>query len=400
MVVPLRPFLPFGTASRGLRVGRVLSVGVLAVACLALCPKPAFAVSWGRVGTIDSATATNDALCWWNSTGAGTLECSSTNPYIVGGFLGIGTAAPQNTLDVYGTGLHIGSGVPSATLYNLYNNGGTLTWNGSPVATGTSNVTASGTANYLPKFTGATTLGTSVLYQSGSNVGIGTSSPGSALQVAGSAAIGYATSTTGPSNGLAVNGFSGFGTVSPNTQIEVNYTQNSLEWLATLTDPANNASIGYGPGIKFKNSSYSNSNESNKWFGIAGVAGANWSAQTDLVFYGTSDSASVAPSEIMRITGGGNVGIGTTSPLSKLSISGNLALGSYGGGATAAAAPSNGLIVSGNVGIGTTTTPTGVTAAVNGVVQVAGTGSEPCTTAQVGSMRYNPGGYFEICTYP
>lgn len=63
-------------------------------------------------------------------------------------------------------------------------------------------------------------------------------------------------------------------------------------------------------------------------------------------------------------------------------------------------APTNGLIVEGVVGIGTTTAPTGVTAAIDGVAQVAGTGSEPCTSAQDGSMRYNQAGdYFEICTY-
>jgi len=48
---------------------------------------------------------------------------------------------------------------------------------------------------------------------------------------------------------------------------------------------------------------------------------------------------------------GGNVGIGTTAPLSKLDVNGGLAVGSYAG---TSAAPSNGLIVSGNVGIGTT----------------------------------------------
>jgi hypothetical protein len=93
---------------------------------------------------------------------------------------------------------------------------------------------------------------------------------------------------------------------------------------------------------------------------------------------------------------GSNVGVGTTSPGSKLQVNGGAAIG-Y---STSAAAPANGLAVSGNVGVGTTTTPTGVTASINGVVQVAGTGSEPCTAAQVGSMRYNPSGYFEMCTYP
>lgn len=55
----------------------------------------------------------------------------------------------------------------------------------------------------------------------------------------------------------------------------------------------------------------------------------------------------------------------------------------------------------GNVGIGTATPASDVKADINGVVKVAGTGSEPCTAAQVGSIRYNPtGNYFELCSYP
>ncbi len=54
----------------------------------------------------------------------------------------------------------------------------------------------------------------------------------------------------------------------------------------------------------------------------------------------------------MTIDADGNVGIGVTSPLSKLDVSGGVAIGSYAGSSVA---PTNGLIVSGNVGIGTTT---------------------------------------------
>ncbi|MBU0535301.1 tail fiber domain-containing protein [Patescibacteria group bacterium] len=48
---------------------------------------------------------------------------------------------------------------------------------------------------------------------------------------------------------------------------------------------------------------------------------------------------------------GGNIGIGTTAPKNKLDVFGAMAIGSYAGVNTA---PSNGMIISGNVGIGTT----------------------------------------------
>lgn len=52
--------------------------------------------------------------------------------------------------------------------------------------------------------------------------------------------------------------------------------------------------------------------------------------------------------EHIRINPSGNVGIGNTSPSSKLEVTGNVAIG------YTSAAPTNGMIVNGNVGIGTT----------------------------------------------
>jgi hypothetical protein len=51
---------------------------------------------------------------------------------------------------------------------------------------GLSRITGSGTTNYVPKFTGSTALGNSVIYDDGTNIGIGTTSPGNKLQVSGS----------------------------------------------------------------------------------------------------------------------------------------------------------------------------------------------------------------------
>ena len=48
-----------------------------------------------------------------------------------------------------------------------------------------------GTTNYVPLWTGTNTLGTSAIYQSGSSVGIGTTSPGAALEVRSNSSTGW-----------------------------------------------------------------------------------------------------------------------------------------------------------------------------------------------------------------
>lgn len=55
---------------------------------------------------------------------------------------------------------------------------------------------------------------TNILYWNATSVGIGTTTPGSAFQVNGNAAIGYSASTVAPANGLLVSGPVGIGTTT------------------------------------------------------------------------------------------------------------------------------------------------------------------------------------------
>ena len=127
---------------------------------------------------------------------------------------------------------------------------------------------ASGTTNYVSKFTGTTTLGNSQIFDNGTNVGIGTVSPTSKLQVLGT---GRAFNVSSSTDQVAASFGCGSGAVS---------------------------TIGfYGLG---------SSNDYNVRIG------ANLEA---LVMY-------AGDTERMRIAFGGNVGIGTSAPGSKLNIEG------------------------------------------------------------------------------
>ncbi len=72
-------------------------------------------------------------------------------------------------------------------------------------STSTPVVFGQGSSNFIPIWTGGSTLGNSVMFQSGGNVGVGTTSPGSALDVVsgGSTAVrGISFGTAGFANGV------------------------------------------------------------------------------------------------------------------------------------------------------------------------------------------------------
>jgi len=177
------------------------------------------------------------------------------------------------------------------------------------VGGGGGSIAGSGTTNYVPKFTSSTAIGNSQIFDNGTSVGIGTTSPGNKVDI-------FTTNRT------ALN--------TVGSGLNVNYNGSTTGEFATI-------------GFSWASSL---GNISTQW-GM-GMVGTNFGAGTAALNLFTNGA------ERMRITDNGNVGIGTTSPVSRLDV--NKPSQSAGG-----TTPSGALLVSN-------------TAAGNGVLEL-GTGS-------------------------
>lgn len=107
----------------------------------------------------------------------------------------------------------------------------------------------------------------------------------------------------------------GVGTSSPLSKLHISTNEDAISWNLILNNSRNSSTVsGYGAGIKFKNSG---NHEDWKWSGIASVQEGSWSNSTGLVLYADAK-------ESMRIRYNGNVGIGTTTPIEKLEVNGTI----------------------------------------------------------------------------
>jgi len=157
----------------------------------------------------------------------------------------------------------------------------------------TNPVTGTGTTNRLPKFTGATSLGDSQIFDNGTNVGIGTTSPTSLLDVRGTIRAGHVLQLQ-----------YGAGTYGTNVTV------------LALRDSTPDPSTQFFNGLQYNNSSGFTELKSSST--LSQDYTANFIINSK-VWNGTG----YTNTERMRITSAGNVGIGTTSPNSLLQI-GNL----------------------------------------------------------------------------
>ncbi|MEI8192173.1 MAG: hypothetical protein WCI75_20905, partial [candidate division NC10 bacterium] len=193
-------------------------------------------------------------------------------------------------------------------------------------------------------------------------VGVGTISPLSRLSVGGGAAIGtYAGANAAPSNGLIVSGRAGVGTTSPLLRLDARGV-NAKAATASFENIIEAASSDATDPLTLRMGIKTDAAPGNRYGGI------------EVDDAGTKVNLALQPT-------GGNVGIGTINPLSKLGVYGGAAIGS--GYAGTYAAPSTGLIVQGKVGIGSTNP------AYNLEVKTTSNWQVDTTNASYVSWRYN-----------
>ena len=160
-------------------------------------PKAASSFAWVTGETTPAQTGNTHNVLINDS--AGTILTS--------GSVGVGTS-PAYKLDVSGTGNF--TGTVNVATPTTGTNAATKAYVDTAIASVTS--TISGTANYLPIFTGSNAIGNSAIYQTGGNVGIGTTNPVHKLQVTGDGLILTTTDYAAGSAGSSLNVYPNSGT--------------------------------------------------------------------------------------------------------------------------------------------------------------------------------------------
>jgi hypothetical protein len=191
-----------------------------------------------------------------------------------------GTSGSSGTSGSAGTAGSSGTSGASFVTGSTYNV--TSSWaNSASYFSGVSN----GTINYVAKFTGANTIGSSSIFESGSNVGIGTSSPSAKLDIG-------STASAGTLSGLIFSG--------------LNSTSTKADYVKMSGVVEFNVAASEGGGYKIQvlqQGAYKDSI----------VASGITNNSTNYLALSTTNEA-------VRITSTGNVGIGTTSPLATLDV--------------------------------------------------------------------------------
>lgn len=292
---------------------------------------------WGR-----------DADIVFNTTTSGTTRMVITN----GGNVGIGTTGPTQKLMVGGSIRVTGGYYDSSN--SIGSNGQVLASTGTGTAwinVGGGTVNGSGTVNYLSKWTGTTLLGDSQLFDNGTNVGVGTATPAAKLDVSGNVRAAAALISQGGNNswtGAAIfmdwqstYGRIGAYNYATSAWMPISLNDNSIY----ITGANGNVGLGTtAPGVKLEVAGGIRATTSSGQIDVDPTSGAfrfydgttfrgglgtgGWAsvgATADIVQYlnGVNYYISNGSTALVKVEPTGKVGIGTTSPSTKLSVSGS-----------------------------------------------------------------------------
>ncbi len=221
-------------------------------------------------------------------------------------------------------------------------------------ATGPTGLIANGTAaGNTPYWNGTSWIvNSSNIHNNGGNVGLGTTTPASKLDVEGGLAVGatYSGTTAAPANGAIIEGNVGIGTTAPSTKLDItksttyNATTPGLDYYNLHLSAPQNAVNDEATGITFGTTNNLNAQ--------AGIYVQNSTLYGTKMSFGTTNSYATGSQTRMTIDNIGNVGVGTTTPGAKLEVAGQVKI-------TGGAPGAGKVLTSDAAGLASWTTPSG-----------------------------------------